>query len=109
MKLRSVIKFVADMERAVAFHRDSLKLPLKFAAPDRSEFDTGGTTLALHPAAEGHPAGSVELAYGGDDLDAFYAARAVNGIVFVRPPTELPGRRIARFLDSEGCETSVGG
>ncbi|OJY69742.1 MAG: hypothetical protein BGP16_08325 [Sphingobium sp. 66-54] len=92
------------MERAVAFHRDSLKLPLKFAAPDRSEFDTGGTTLALHPAAEGHPAGSVEL-----DLDVFYEARTVNGIVLVRPPTELPGRRIARFLDSEGWETSVGG
>ena len=109
MQLRYVIKFVADMERAVAFHRDRLKLPLKFSAPDWREFDTGETTLALHPVAEGHPAGSVELAYAADDLDAFYDAREANGIRFIEPPTELPGRRIARFLDSEGCETSVGG
>jgi len=34
MRLKYAIKFVADMERAVAFHRDILKLPLAFQAPD---------------------------------------------------------------------------
>ncbi len=109
MKLRYVIKFVADMDKAIAFHRDSLGLTLLFATPEWTEFDTGATTLVLHPASEGYPAGGMELAYAADDLDAFYAAREARGITFVMPPTELPGRRIARFLDSEGRETSVGG
>ena len=30
MKLQYVIKFVADMDRAVTFYRDVLGLPLKF-------------------------------------------------------------------------------
>lgn len=51
----------------------------------------------------------MELAYAADDFDAFYEARAANGIVVIQPPTELPGRRIARVLDSEGYEMSVGG
>ena len=32
-KLSYVIKFVADMDRAVAFYRDTLGLPLKFQSP----------------------------------------------------------------------------
>ena len=33
MKLTYVIKFVGDMDRAVAFHRDPLGLPLIFTSP----------------------------------------------------------------------------
>jgi catechol 2,3-dioxygenase-like lactoylglutathione lyase family enzyme len=33
MKLNYVIKFVADMDRAVNFYRDVLGLPLKFQSP----------------------------------------------------------------------------
>ncbi|KRA80775.1 VOC family protein [Altererythrobacter sp. Root672] len=109
MRLRYVIKFVADMDRAVAFHRDALGLTLKFATPEWTEFETGPTTLALHPVSEGYPAGSCELAFASDDLDAFYAERDQRGIEFIMPPTELPGRRIARFVDPDGAETSVGG
>ena len=47
MKLAYAIKFVADMDRAVAFHRDVLGLMLKFQSPGWSEFLTGETTLAL--------------------------------------------------------------
>ncbi len=45
MKLGYVIKFVADMNRAVKFYRDVLGLPLKFESPGWSEFVTGETTL----------------------------------------------------------------
>ena len=41
MKLGHVIKFVADMNRAVKFYRDVLGLPLKFESPGWSEFVTG--------------------------------------------------------------------
>ena len=50
-QLRYAIKFVADMDKAVKFHRDVLGLKVKFESPGWSEFATGETTLALHPAA----------------------------------------------------------
>lgn len=109
MKLAYAIKYVADMERAVAFHRDTLGLPLAFQSPEWSEFATGTTRLALHIAGEGHPAGSVQLGYNSDDLDALYAARRTAGVTFTTAPVEQHGTRIARFLDSEGAECSISG
>jgi lactoylglutathione lyase len=108
MRLRYVIKFVADMDQAVAFHRDSLGLPLKFASPEWSEFDTGETTLALHAAGD-HAPGSCQLGFASDDLDAVYADRDALGLRFTVPPTNEHGQRIARFVDADGAETSISG
>ncbi|WP_395611944.1 VOC family protein [Allosphingosinicella sp.] len=109
MQLVYAIKYVADMDKAVAFHRDILGLAVRFASPFWSEFDTGGTTLALHGASDEHPAGSVQLGFRTEDLDAFYTARAANGIAFTQEPAPMHGVRIARFRDCEGAETSVSG
>jgi len=109
MKLSYAIKFVADMDRAVAFHRDVLGLPLAFQSPDWSEFNTGETRLALHSASEANPAGSVQLGFRSEDLDAFYAAREANGITFTAPPVDMHGSRISRALDCENVEISIGG
>ena len=59
VKLGYAIHFVADMDRAVSFYRDTLGLTLKFASPGWSEFATGDTSLALHPASDQNPAGSL--------------------------------------------------
>ena len=48
------------MDKAVKFYRDVVGLTLKFESPGWSEFVTGETTLALHPASEKNPAGKVE-------------------------------------------------
>jgi len=40
-QLRYVIKFVADMDKAVKFYRDVLGLTLKFESPGWSEFVNG--------------------------------------------------------------------
>jgi catechol 2,3-dioxygenase-like lactoylglutathione lyase family enzyme len=109
MQLTYAIKFVADMDRAVAFHRDTLGLTLKFQTPGWSEFDTGQTTLALHAASDKNPAGSVELGYTVEDLKTFYAARAERGVTFIEPPHELHGSLLSTFLDSEGAECSLSG
>ena len=109
MRLSYAIKYVGDMDKAVAFHRDTLGLALKFASPFWTEFDTGATTLALHAADAAHPAGSVQLGFGTDDLAAFYAAREKNGVTFTQAPAPMHGADLARFLDSEGAETSVSG
>jgi predicted enzyme related to lactoylglutathione lyase len=109
MRLTYAIKYVADMDKAVAFHRDILGLTPRFASPFWSEFDTGATVLALHAASDEHPAGNVQLGFGADDLAAFYEAREANGVTFTQEPTPMHGQTIARFLDSEGAETSISG
>jgi lactoylglutathione lyase len=45
-----VILFVRDMQRSVRFYRDVLGLPVKMDSEHWTEFDTQGTTLALHGA-----------------------------------------------------------
>lgn len=109
MRLNYAIKFVADMDKAVAFHRDTLGLPLKFESPFWTEFDTGETKLALHPASPENPAGTVQLGYAVDDLGEFYERRDDLGISFSQPPREMHGVHIARFRDADGAETSVSG
>ena len=104
-----VIKYVADMDRAVAFFREKLGLELKFQSPDWSEFSTGETTLALHAASDNHPAGSVQIGFGVPDLIAFHDRRAELGVEFTAAPAAVHGTMIARFLDSEGAECSISG
>ena len=109
MQLNYAIKFVADMEPAIAFYRDTLELEPKFESPFWTEFATGETVLALHPASDANPAGSVQLGFGVDDLDRFYARRDELGISFTQQPTEMHGTKIARFRDCEGAEVSISG
>jgi lactoylglutathione lyase len=109
-KLTYVIKFVADMDRAVKFYRDVLGLPLKFQSPGWSEFETGETTLGLHPASAKNPAGEVELAFTVADLQEFHREMSQKGVLFSMPPTKQDfGTELAQFIDSEGGHCSVSG
>jgi len=107
MRLSYAIKFVADMDKAIAFHRDTLGLALTFQSPFWSEFATGETRLALHPASDVNPAGSVQLGFGVDDLAAVYDARDAKGLEFTAPPVREHGALLARFRDSDGAECSL--
>ena len=108
MKLTYVIKFVGDMDRAVAFHRDTLGLPLRFSSQGWSEFGTGETKLALHPASERNPPGTVELGFTVADLQNFYREMTARGVHFTLPPTKQDfGGMLAQFADSEGGYCSV--
>lgn len=109
MNLTYAIKYVADMDASVAFHRDVLGLKIKFQSPFWTEFATGETTLALHPAMDEHNPGSVQLGFAADSLGEFYARREELGLLFTQPPTEMHGMHIARFTDPDGAETSVSG
>lgn len=106
-RLTYIMKFVTDMDRAVHFHRDTLGLPLKFQSPGWSEFSTGDVTLALHPAREGKPAGSVELGFHIADLETLHAQGEASGLTFVGPLRREHGVLLAQFLDSEGASCSA--
>lgn len=108
-KLRYVMKFVADMDKAVKFYRDVLGLKLKFESPGWTEFETGETTLALHPASDKNPAGKVELGFTVPDVEDFYRDMSAKGVVFSMPPKKQDfGGVLAQFVDSEGAHCSVG-
>jgi lactoylglutathione lyase len=106
-KLTYVIKYVADMDRAIAFYEKELGLTLRFQSPYWTEFDTGSTTLALHAANAEHPAGTAGLGFGVPNVDEFYTTKSGNGIEFVSPPTPQFGANIAKFKDADGAECSV--
>lgn len=101
------IAFVADMEAAIAFHRDVLGLPLKFASPHWSEFQTGDVTLALHPASAENPAGAVQLGFAVEDVRRLYESQAENGLEFTSAPRPQAGSLLARIRNSEGAEISL--
>ena len=108
-KINYAIEFVADMDRAVKFYRDVIGLPLKFESPGWSEFATGDTTLALHPASQMNPAGKIELGFNVVDLAKFYEDMRARGVKFPMPPTKQDfGGMLAQFEDSEGAHVSVG-
>lgn len=110
LKLAYVIEFVADMDRAVKFYRDVVGLPLKFQSPGWSEFTTGETTLALHPASDKNPAGKIDLGFNVSDLQKLYVEMQAKGVRFLMPPTKQDfGNTLAQFADSEGARVSVSG
>lgn len=107
-RLSYAMEFVADMERAVRFYRDTLGLVLRFESPEWSEFSTGETTLALHPASAENPAGRIELGFTSGNLKEFCEELANRGVRFTRPPMRAEfGGLLAQFLDSEDGRVSI--
>ena len=110
VKLSHIIEFVSDMDRAVRFYGEVVGLPLKFQSPGWSEFSTGETTLALHPATEQNPAGHVELGFSVPDIHQFHTEMASKGVQFLMPPQKQDfGGLLAQFMDSEGAHISLSG
>jgi lactoylglutathione lyase len=108
-RLRYVIEFVADMDRAVSFYRDTLGLAVRFESPEWSELTTGETTLALHPASSANPPGSIQLGFTVADLQATWRELVGRGVRFTQPPARAEyGGMLAEFLDGEDARCSLG-
>jgi predicted enzyme related to lactoylglutathione lyase len=109
IRLAYAIHFVADMERAVAFYRDTVGLALKFSSLEWSEFATGSTTLALHPASEENPAGTTHLGLHADDIAAAHKSLSATGVRFTQAPTPSHGIQLAELVDPDGARVSLSG
>ena len=108
-RLRHVVEFVADMDRAIRFYRDTLGLPLRTESPEWSEFSTGEITLVLRLASEANPPGTLQLGFSSPDLPAACQALVQRGVRFTQPPTRTDdGSMMAEFLDSEDARCSIG-
>jgi lactoylglutathione lyase len=108
---------VSDMNRSVAFYRDTLGLSLRFQTPDWSEFDMGSTTLALHgggvaaPPSQGgeQVAGRASIGFTVENVDKTFEELKAKGARPVMPPTERAGEgiRLAVFADPDGLPVSI--
>lgn len=110
--LRQVMVPVDDLDRAVAFYRDVLRLPLlgRFDPPGLAFFDLAGVRLLLENGAT-PSAGALYLAV--DDVDAEVERLREHGATVVGEPHVIhtddgtfgqPGTQewMAFVLDSEG-------
>ncbi len=108
-----LIVYVSDMQRSTAFYRDILGLPLKFASPGWTEFNTGATTIAMHTVNETAqspaqlkgmpPAGQAQLGFMVDDLQAAYESLKGRGVHFSLPPQkQTSGATLAVLHDPDG-------
>ena len=107
MQLVYVITFVEDMAAGLAFYRDTLGLPLRFASPGWAEFDTGATTLALHPSSQDNPSGVTRLGFRVPDMAACRRQLAGAGVRFTREPAPEHGVLLAEFAGPAGARFSL--
>jgi methylmalonyl-CoA/ethylmalonyl-CoA epimerase len=97
-----------DLDRAVAFYRDALGLPMLFQVPRMAFFDCAGVRLMLGvPEAPEHDHPSSVLYFKVGDIEATHRALAERGVAFRGRPhlvARLPDREIwmAFFADGEG-------
>ncbi len=96
--LYQVTEPAEDLERAIAFYRDTLGLPFvaKFDPPGLAFFDLGGTRLMLSAIAEEETArpGS-PLYFAVDDIEAATAALEARGVTIESGPHPV-------FKDEQG-------
>jgi lactoylglutathione lyase len=104
-----IVIYVSDMDRSTTFYRDTLGLPLKFTTPGWTEFNNGGTTLALHRHMSGETnnaqpaAGQATLVFTVDDIQSTYEDLNAHGVTFsLQPQKQVSGQTLAVLLDPDG-------
>jgi lactoylglutathione lyase len=116
VRVNYAIVFVSDMQRAVAFYRDVLGLPLRFESPVWTEFATDGATLALHASerpnspqdnSRHNSAGQCRPGLSVPNLDEFHQRMVEKNVPCVQEPKETFGARIAQYRDPDGLVISV--
>lgn len=110
---------VSDMDRSIKFYRDTLGFKLRFQSKDWTEFDTDGTTLALHGGGKPNPqgaqsheekrAGTVSIGLSVKNLDESVKTLKKKGVRFTMEPTvrEGEGIKLAIFVDPDGMPISL--
>jgi lactoylglutathione lyase len=114
-RLAYAILFVSDLERSIAFYRDLVGLPFRFANESYAEFATEGAKFSLYarshlPELIGReaPAGPTqwpqgEVAFFVDDVDAEHERLAAADVAILAPPTDRPwGERTLHVADPDG-------
>jgi catechol 2,3-dioxygenase-like lactoylglutathione lyase family enzyme len=107
VELAYIMLFVADMDQTILFYRDVLGFNLLFQSPEWTEFATGETRLALHPATAENPAGKIQIGFHVEDLAEFFRVQSAKGLKFTQGPKRVGRRLVARFMGPDGLECSI--
>ena len=107
-RIHQISMRIHDVERAVHFYRDVLKLPFLFAAPPQlAFFDCDGVRLMLSTPEPGvdHP-GSI-LYFAVEDIRQMYDTLKSRGVAFLTEPHKIATLKdrevwLADFEDTEG-------
>ena len=102
-----VVRYVHDMDRALAFHRDGLGLTVETQSPGWSLLSCGGAFVGLHGIYKGveeHPVPFAGLNLRVTDLDAAVAKATARGatLVAIREAQPRVPVRLAVRLDPDG-------
>ena len=97
---------VSDMDRAVAFYRDTLQLSVKSTSSDWSEIEANGLMIGLNGREETNPGdheGGAVITFQPDgSIDDEVARLQQAGVDFTGGISDHEWGRIAPFRDSEG-------
>jgi predicted enzyme related to lactoylglutathione lyase len=100
--------FVSDFSRALAFYRDTLGLPLRFADEQygHASFATEGALFSLQrvDSAEANFSGRhTGIGFGAKNLDAEYKRLLAKGVRFTQAPAKMSwGGYMSLFADPDG-------
>src|ERR1700681_3817141 len=108
MNLGQISINVQDLQRATAFYRDVLGLPLLFTVPNLAFFDCGGVRLMLGTASSpeyDHPSSIFYFRVA--DIEAGYRQLVQHSVEIVAPPrliAPMPTHDLwmTAFKDGEG-------
>jgi lactoylglutathione lyase len=104
--LEGVAFYSESLEKAKAFYRDLLGLPLLLEEDHVLHFDAGSVRLAIHryPSGEKRQGSEGFVVFAVDDLVATYDQLVRRGAEFSGPPAVRPYGRVAYLRDPEGHE-----
>jgi predicted enzyme related to lactoylglutathione lyase len=98
---------VTEMERAVAFYRDSLGLDVVEHDGDWSEVTAGDQRIGLNANESPAGDGGAVVAFKVDDIDAAVEQMKGDGVEFADEISEHPWGRIAPFKDPDGNDLQL--
>jgi predicted enzyme related to lactoylglutathione lyase len=109
--LSSLMVYTRDMQRSVAFYRDTLGFKLDMESPFWSQFDLGdGVILGLHHADEHTPAqpvGGWQPTFLVDDVVAAKQAVLSAGSTTAGDLHDIPGGVVYTFTDPDNNQITV--
>jgi catechol 2,3-dioxygenase-like lactoylglutathione lyase family enzyme len=108
-KVDDVFFNIDDMDKSVAFYRDTLGIPVKYESDDLVELDAGNVTIALRRFGSG-PEGRPELGVGEgativfevDDIEAAKTELEGKGVKLLGGVFNYGAVKLAAFEDVNG-------
>jgi predicted enzyme related to lactoylglutathione lyase len=108
--LNTLMVYVQEMPRSVAFYRDTLGLPLRMESPGWTEFDLGhGVVMGLHRSMnEGkQPTPGWIPSFTVDDVRAAKERVVSSGARLTQDFHDIPGGVVIEFTDPDGNPISA--